>query len=120
MKTGSLKSISRRQKANKLQDLTGIDRVPVPQHLAVVSVDIVCGRAGDMLTEILQVGPSPIPIPIPIPPMSMLSEAEAIAADAVELMDAIWLIWSIVEDGMLMAILLVCILIVGCVRCELA
>ena len=38
------------------------------------------------LTEILQLGPSP-PMPIPMPPMSMLCDPDAMAAEAVLLID---------------------------------
>ena len=55
-----------------------------------------------ILTEILQAGPSPPPIPIPMPPMSgfIAPEADAVAAEAVMLID----MSIIVDDGTLMLI----------------
>ena len=89
-----------------MQCLTGIDCVPVPQHLrSSASTTAIDWQL--LLTEILQLGPSPPPIPMPIPPMSIDSDAVAAAADAVEVIDMpLMVMWSIVEDGMLMLILI--------------
>lgn len=75
--------VSGGKQGDRQELLTGVDRVPVPQHLDVVSVGVVAADE-TKLTEILQDGPSP---PMPIPLISMLCDADAIAADAVELID---------------------------------
>lgn len=90
------------------RSLTSVDRVPVPKHLQGHQHRRRLSKDHRARTEILQDGPSPPPIPIPwsIPPMSMLCDPDAIAAEAVALIEDIWPAWSIVivEDGMLMLI----------------
>ena len=60
--------------------LTGVNGVPIPQHLNLGISNESDNGWSFKLTEILQVGPSPDPPPMSIPPSPL--EAEVIAAAA--------------------------------------